>query len=80
LIFSEPAGTTNNRRQEYNKILHSKPPCPRLHLVISAPNSNITQVSAFPCVSPCSPVPPVVMIFASARSSSRVQLNPPSPP
>jgi hypothetical protein len=35
MIPSESASATSNRRQEYKKHLHSKPPCPRLQLVMS---------------------------------------------
>jgi hypothetical protein len=38
-IPSESARTTSNRRQEYKNNLHSKPPCPRLQLVMSVLNA-----------------------------------------
>src|ERR1700680_317890 len=57
MIPSESAGATSNRRQEYNKNLHSKPPCPRLQLVMSVLSATLRSRPS-PCVSPCSPVPP----------------------
>src|SRR5260370_9441267 len=67
-IPSESASATSNRRQEYNNNLHSKPPWPPTPACHVSPESNVT-VSAFPGLSPRSPVPPVVMLLASARSS-----------